>query len=340
MTSNSVIRIIRCASVHFDRLKRSGFTLVELLVVIAIIGVLVALLLPAVQASREAARQIQCRNHLKQVGVAAHSYLSTHKKFPGWVGEGVEGGFGSLARREGVEYFEVKEQRIGTSWLSQILEFMERGNIVDTLQEWREDEGRPGSLFKYRTLIRTPISEFYCPTRRVAQAYPEKVQATFWGELAARTDYAMNAGGGQPRPGQIGAGRILDGVWVGGYRVGPKDITDGLSKTYLVGEKAIRPRAYETGESLAEGRDSPIWGATAAVPAHTLAWARYAYGQVFKDRDNACLEVCHGFGSAHAGGWNVVWADGSVSSQAYGVHQFVHQAFGTIAGGDKIVFEE
>ncbi len=103
--------------------SRTGFTLVELLVVIAIIGILIALLLPAVQAAREAARRSQCTNNLKQVGLALHNYHDTHKKFPP---NGITWGDGVLsATPHRVPYHH--------TWLTGILPFMEQGPLYDSI---------------------------------------------------------------------------------------------------------------------------------------------------------------------------------------------------------------
>ena len=92
-----------------------GFTLVELLVVIAIIGVLVGLLLPAVQSAREAARRMQCTNNLKQIGLAMHNFHSTYNRFP-------PGYIWASATLGGNE----------TTWLTHILNFVEQNNLVNT----------------------------------------------------------------------------------------------------------------------------------------------------------------------------------------------------------------
>src|SRR5688572_27645245 len=107
------------------RLSR-GFTLVELLVVIAIIGILVALLLPAVQAAREAARRMQCGNNLKQIGISIHNYHDTYKSFPsGWICPSVA--TGAMA---------VDQESWG--WSSLILPFMEQQALHDQLGVTRQ----------------------------------------------------------------------------------------------------------------------------------------------------------------------------------------------------------
>ena len=315
----------------------AAFTLVELLVVIAIIGVLVALLLPAVQASREAARNLQCKNHLKQLGLACHSYHSAHRKFPGYGGEPVQS-FGAQRRRDGIEFFSDTERRIAVSWISQVLPFMERGALIDKLREWRPTDGVPWKNPAYRDLIATPIAELYCPTRRAPVAFGRQWPTSFWGR-SGRTDYAMNAGAGSRTLG-FAPGHILDGIWVAGLRIGAKDVRDGLSNTYLVGEKFMKPMTYDGTNRVVGGRDAPFWGATGRHMAkENLSYTRFADAQVFRDRDNACLEACHGFGSAHYAGWNVVMADGAVVTQPFGATRLFHQAMGSIAGGEKVVNE-
>jgi len=96
--------------------NRRGFTLVELLVVIAIIGILVALLLPAIQAAREAARRTQCTNNLKQIGLALQNYHDTHRSFP----------YGSYNLRE-------TWPSTGSNWRALILQFMEQGPVYEQL---------------------------------------------------------------------------------------------------------------------------------------------------------------------------------------------------------------
>src|SRR5438105_15927060 len=105
-------------------MKRSAFTLVELLVVIAIIGVLVALLLPAVQAAREAARRMQCSNHLKQIGLGLQNYHDTFQSLP----------FGARARYVQISGTIPQGQGFGPSWYVGILPFCEQKPLSDLME--------------------------------------------------------------------------------------------------------------------------------------------------------------------------------------------------------------
>ena len=284
--------------------KHGGFTLVELLVVIAIIGILVALLLPAVQSSRESARNIQCRNHLKQLGLAAHNYHTSHRKFPGSAGEDLNA-LGQVNRVPNYQPSTVR--RMGVSWLAQSMPFMEETAAAETVTNWRWEDGRPISNPALQAAVTTAVANLYCPTRRAPIAYPLLYEySAFYGTEAGRTDYAMNGG----------PTRLVSGVWIGGRRVGAKDIIDGLSNTVYAGEKAMQVEKYETGGDF--GDFSPIWGRTGFDQfGEVNSYVRVGNYLPFRDRAGECEAACHAFGSAHQGSWNAVLCDGSVRTMLY-----------------------
>lgn len=133
--------------------KSTGFTLVELLVVIAIIGVLVALLLPAVQAAREAARRSECSNKLKQIGLALHNYHDTFKVFPrgqGWANNGATD-------------FSPPATHSAISWRAQILPFLEQSGLYDKINfglPINSTSGTPSNL----DIARMPMPSYLCPS--------------------------------------------------------------------------------------------------------------------------------------------------------------------------------
>lgn len=288
---------------------RAGFTLVELLVVIAIIAILVTLLLPAVQAAREAARRSQCMNNLKQLGLACLNHESAQGHLPhgGW-------GFRCLG---------LPDRGFGTDqpggWAYNILPFMEEASLHSL-------GGQPPTPDSLKMLAETPTAALYCPSRREARAYtagPPEWQP-YWSArltLAARNDYAINAGdtridhGGPssmngPPPPQAKTVGVAGRNWVCELR----NITDGLSKTYLIGEKYVNPDHYHNAQDLGDNENAYI-GSDRDVFRHDFRPCR----------DRPGLDCSYSFGSPHTAGFQVVFCDGSVHMIPFEVSQRTHE---------------
>src|SRR5438067_7292129 len=223
--------------------SRGGFTLVELLVVIAIIGVLVALLLPAVQAAREAARRMQCQNNLKQFGLAFQNHHDTIKHLPtdgfgyGWVGD-PDLGFGV-------------DQPGG--WTFNILPYCEQKAV------WEIAMGKTGppKFADLSRMVGIPIKFFICPSRRSVALYPITSSTTTQNfdfiAMGAKIDYAVCAGdqeelqgSGIPVP-PVPATWTYTGISYARSAVRMSEITDGTSNTLMVGEKQMSVNLYRNG---------------------------------------------------------------------------------------------
>ncbi len=329
-------------------MKRSrglhGFTLVELLVVIAIIGVLVALLLPAVQAARESARRMQCVNNLKQIGIGFLNHESTHKFLPC---------AGRSAYYVGDPLLGAGRDQPG-GWIYQILPYIEQQAVYNLTGDGDKAGITPAQRAQSIVLQQTPISSFNCPSRRPPALTPWTLSNS-WNPRngdrslqVVRSDYAANAGDGEsgmesldvatqeyipqkvewaffsnygsPSGNEYPPFDGQTGINYNGAEIGFKHITDGTSNTYAVGEKYVDADHYETGvdpgdnASMYQGFDFDVnrWTCKSSPPV--------------QDRPN--YEKYASFGSAHSGGFNMVNCDGSVSHISFDIDYDVHRRGG------------
>jgi prepilin-type N-terminal cleavage/methylation domain-containing protein len=271
-------------------IRRRAFTLIELLVVIAIIGVLIGLLLPAVQKVREAANRISCANNLHQIGLAFHNHHDVFNAFP-------SGGIGYAANRTWAGNSPATYTTQHWSWAYQILPFVEQDAL------WRA----PADAIVYGA----PLSIYYCKSRRT----PVVLSGGPWqtrGGPTAMTDYAGN--GGTSSAGGDGSGIYGDGDGViriaGVATVNFASIVDGTSNTLLVGEKRMNI-AFVTSECQPDDND----GYTGGFQDDNVRWGAFPPDADFMgpmDTFGTIHPHIFQFGSSHPGIFQAVFVDGSV----------------------------
>ena len=296
--------------------KCNAFTLVELLVVIAIIGLLVGLLIPAVQQARESARRITCQNNLRQLGIAAHSFEAAHGYFP-------SNGWGYRWVADPARGFGPKQPG---GWIYHLSGFIEV-----TLPNG--DANDPFSQLQWRTNVsKTPIAVVRCPSRpgellSLASTAASPVNATYQ-VLVPKTDYAICEGdyithtdGG---PASIADAERPNYPWTRTERatgvsflrsrVRTSDITDGLSNTYLIGEKHVGKNSYFDASDL--GHDQSVFSGV------DLDLNRWTIDPPARDSDASKNRI---FGSAHDSGTGMAYCDGSVHWLDYSIDNNVHR---------------
>ncbi|MFK7770345.1 MAG: DUF1559 domain-containing protein [Mariniblastus sp.] len=339
---------------------RKAFTLVELLVVIAIIGILIGMLLPAVQQVREAARRTQCMNNLKQLGLASHNYESAHKHFP-TAGLGLNGFGAGINGPNGEPNIRSKAAVENLTWSYQILPFMEQNNLYNL----RSEIGLVPAMY------RNAVPAYSCPTRGTRRIVNNVGDATFYGDYASfimdeftarilNRDYGFDLDvprldpiRGRPNQAadlqaKIWQGAISRGGYLRAWRPaselvrfgdsGFAAVSDGSSNTLMYAEKHVPADLYtspnhptERGGIYAGGYSSARrWLAGPYPDSRTTSHPNY---KKFSQNQS--------FGSAHPGTFSSVFSDGSVQSismqiDVLGFYKIGHRADGMIVDLDSL----
>lgn len=334
--------------------ERRGLTLVEMLVVIAIVGLLVALLLPAVQSARESARQTQCRNNLKQIGLAALQHEASHQHFPtggwgwGWIGD-PDRGF---------------DQKQPGGWVYNLLPWLDQQPLY-SLQSGLTATSSPTRAAAGQQVVRTSVAAFVCPSRRAVApsfhgAFPYFVSTQV--SRAGKTDYGANGGDRGFSPDNVGlwpsfcgsnrgcgpsalptademtafintavaSATPPTGVVFALSRVPAAGIRDGLSQTYFAAEKSLSPDLYANGGSAGDNEAMYVGANSDTI--------RVGNASSLPLQDRPGVDFVNAFGSAHAAVFNAVLCDGAVLPVGYGIDPTVHTRLANRRDGQVVDF--
>ena len=314
---------------------RSGFTLIELLVVIAIIAILVALLLPAVQQAREAARRSNCKNNLKQIGVALHNYHDTFSSFPpGWVGATQS----PRQHHTGMSDPAPADFRNGFSWAAYILPMMEQGPLYDRV-DWNNQIKVGGNNL---ATIATVITAYQCPSDPKPETFllndgvsdVQLATSNYAGIFGTRELHQCEING---EAGHVTAGQqcAAEGMFFHNSRIQMRDITDGTSNTLMVGERTTFI-ITEDEDGNPVNPPEQFFGTWAGIVTDTEeAAARFVGHAEHPPNEN---EHPEDFGSSHRGGAQFILADGSVHFVSENIDEGLFQALAT-RGSNEVVGE-
>ncbi len=299
--------------------KRIGFTLIELLVVIAVIGILVGLLLPAVQSAREAARRTQCKNNLKQIGLALQCFHEARQHYPsGWLAN------------EDVGF-------PGWGWMAQTLANIEQRNVYDYIDFKKKIELAqhdivrqhsmnvmlcPSSSESGQPMILLPAGDYADPYGPIA--LPIEVSRSHYVGCVGTTvsNEEMDNGEFCPRMTEISFGQeTMDGIFFRNSRVKLEHVRDGTSNTIAVGERSSNIFA-SSWVGVVHGTAYPCW--------RVVAWTGEPPNN--KPSSEVHFHAYAQFNSAHYGLTNFSLLDGSVQTIADSVEPSVFKAMGTVRG--------
>ncbi len=320
--------------------RKQGFTLVELLVVIAIIGILIALLLPAIQAARESARRMQCKNNLKQIGLGVATHLNEQGHFPtggwgwGWSGDPDRG-------------FQAKQPG---GWLYNILPFTEMKPVHD-FGISNNQKGRTQTA-------QSIISFFSCPSRRPSILYPyagsspmANIDDPSTVKVVAKADYAGNGGDNytsypdygsakgsssdiysnsstylwklyyNPHPTPAYSSGATYGIFYAHGFIKTSDVKVGTAHVYLGGEKYMNPDHYLDSDT----DDDQPW--SQGLDVDTIRWVNNP-----PLRDQRGVSGFNNFGGNHPSTFNMLFCDGAVHAISYDIDSTAHRSLGNRTG--------